>query len=377
MLKSKTLFFLLAAVALLASCKGGNPSSAQGGEEVSFKYATNLKMTRHEGYTEVRIRNPWDTTATLRTYILVADSMPVPSPMPQGVLVRTPLKRSLVYSAVHSALFEELGGLEGIAAVCDTQYIHSPAMKARVKSGRVADCGNSMSPNIERIISLRPDAILLSPYENSGTHGKVGQMGVPVIECTDYMETTPLGRAEWMRFYGELIGEGARADSLFAATEAEYNRLAATVSGVKTRPSVMLDKLYGATWYVPARRSTIGVFIRDAGGRNPFDCFEGTASEPQSGEQVLHRAGDADVWLLRYAAKNDYTRAQLAADSDLYTQFASFRNGRVYGCNTGVNLFYDEVPFHPHLLMADLIALLHPEMEESKSHNLRYFNLLK
>lgn len=372
---TRLLNFLLLMLPLLASCgRGGSGAeSPEGGDSIAMRYARNLSMTRRDGYIEAHIRNPWDTLATLHTYILVSDTAPLPSPLPQGTVVRTPLRRALVYSAVHSALVEELGALEAIGSVCDVQYIHSPALLARIRSGATADCGNALSPNVEKIISLRPDAIFISPYENSGSYGKVGQMGVPVIECADYMETTPLGRAEWMRFYGALFGRQAEADSLFGATERQYIHMRQLAAKVATRPSVMFDTPYGSTWYVPAQRSTMGVFIADAGGSNPFSCFTGTASEAQSPEQVLHAAGNADLWLIRYIGKRPLTKAQLRADNDIFAQFAPFKSGNIYGANTGQNGFYDEVPFHPHYLLHDLIRLLHPELSAAEGDTLRYF----
>jgi iron complex transport system substrate-binding protein len=98
---------------------------------------------------------------------------------------------------------------------------------------------------MERIIQLNPDAILLSPYENSGNYGKLGQMGIPLVECADYMEGSPLGRTEWMKFYGILFGTEAHANGMFDNIEKEYKRLTALTDTVSYRPKVMIDRLYG------------------------------------------------------------------------------------------------------------------------------------
>lgn len=363
---------------LLASCGGGgnNASSSQNGEAVSLSHAENLKLTQFPEYVKAEIRNPWDTTKLLHTYLLVPDSINLPGNLPQGTVVRTPLKNSLVYSSVHNSLITELGAIEAIRGVCDAQYIHQKELADRIESGVVADCGNSMTPNIEKIIKLNPDGILLSPFENSGNYGKLGQLGIPIIECADYMETSPLGRAEWMKFYGLLYGKTEVADYLFSKAESDYLKLKALTAGEEAKPKVLVDRLYGSSWNVPAGHSTMGIFIEDTGGANPFAFIDKSGSKGMAGEQVLHKAGDADVWIVRYSQSNDKTLKELASDNAIYPQFKAFKEGNVYGCNTSKVYFYEEVPFHPQWLLADLISIFHPNIPLPESNH-HYFSKMQ
>ena len=201
-----------------------------------LRYAENITLKDAGDYTVAVVRNPWDTTKVLHTYILVPSDTEMPSDRPEGTVVRTPLESSLVYSSVHSSLISELGAGDAITGVCDAQYIHTQRLAERIDSGIIADCGSGMSPNIERIIELHPHAILFSPYENSGGYGKIEQLGIPLIECADYMETTPLGRAEWMKFYGMLYGRYDEAEKLFNETEHGYNSLKSAVDSIARRP---------------------------------------------------------------------------------------------------------------------------------------------
>lgn len=363
---------------LLASCGHGNgniPANTEG-EKIPLKYAQNISLTRHPDYVKAVVRNPWDTTKILHTYLLVADSLDLPANLPQGTVVRTPLKKSLVYSSVHNSLISELGAIDAIKGVCDAQYIHQKNLSERIKSGAVADCGNSMTPNIEKIIKINPDGILLSPFENSGSYGKLGQLGIPIVECADYMETSPLGRAEWMKFYGLLFGREQYADSLFSSTEDAYLGLKNLTSGSASKPKVLVDRLYGSSWNVPAGHSTMGIFIEDAGGVNPFAYIDRSGSKGMSGEQVLHKAGDADIWIVRYSQANDKTIKELSSDNAIYPQFKALKEGNVYGCNTSNIFFYEEVPFHPHWLLADLISIFHPEIAVPE-YNRHYFSKMK
>ncbi len=227
--------FLPIALSTLVSCKGGNAFvSADGGDTLHLKYADHLSLVKYPDYVKATVRNPWDTTA-------------VPE---EWTVVRTPLKSALIYSSVHNSLVTELGALDAISGVCDAQYIHQKSLADRIAGGRVADCGTGTSPNIEKIISLNPDGVMLSPYENSGTYGRLGQLGIPLIECADYMETSPLARAEWMILYGMLFDREEEARRLFDATEREYNALKNLTEGVADRPKVLVDRLYGQAWYV-------------------------------------------------------------------------------------------------------------------------------
>ncbi|MBO5455776.1 MAG: ABC transporter substrate-binding protein [Muribaculaceae bacterium] len=355
--------FLPIVLPLLVSCKGGNALvSNQEGDTLHLAYADNLSLVRYPDYVKATVRNPWDTVAVLHTYLLVPDSIDLPENLPDGTVVRTPLRSALIYSSVHNSLVSELGAIDAIAGVCDAQYIHQKELADRISGGTVADCGIGTSPNIEKIISMNPDGIMLSPFENSGSYGKVGQLGIPIIECADYMETSPLARAEWMKFYGMLFGKEDEANRMFEKTEKEYNTLKSLAENLSDKPKVLVDRLYGQIWYVPAANSTMGFFIKDAGGTNPFDSYERSGSVGLTGEQVLYNAGDADVWLIRYSQDSDKTMRELASDNAIYSQFKAFKDNRVYGCNTSKVFFYEDVPFHPQWLLGEMIAILHPEL---------------
>ena len=208
---------------LLSSCGRQTAAQQDGGDTVAFKYARKLTVVRHDGYTEVTLQNPWREGKVLHRYVLVPSDANVSQPLPEGTVIRTPLKRSVVFTTVHCALLQMLHEEDKIAGVADLKYIKIPFIHEQVEKGRITDCGDAMSPVIEKIIDQHPDAIFLSPFENSGGYGKVEDIDIPLIECAEYMEATPLARAEWMRFYGMLFGCEQRADSLFAVVDSCYH----------------------------------------------------------------------------------------------------------------------------------------------------------
>ena len=374
------LFILL--TALLVSCGGRQTTASQeAGDTVVFKYATQLSIVRHKDYTEVVVKNPWKEGKILHSYLLVPDSIDpqdispssflVP-PSSTSTIVRTPLRRSVMFTTVHCAMLMSFGCEQSIAGVADLKYIKIPWIHEQVKAGRITDVGEGMSPVVEKIIDQRPDALFLSPFENSGGYGRLEEIGIPIIECAEYMEPSPLARAEWLRFYGMLFGCEARADSLFAVVDSSYNALKRLFTPVNKK--VLLDKVTGSVWYVPGGRSTIGQMIQDAGGDYPWadDDHSGSVSLPF--EAVLEKAGEADVWLFRYSSDHDITPAELLSEHHGYDQFKAFRTGEIYGCDVERSLFYEESPFRPDWLLGDYIHILHPDIPDLPP--LRYYKKL-
>ena len=358
------------------ACTGRTAHEAsEKGETQRLRYAENLTITDYPAYTVVTLRNPWDTLKTLHTYVLVPDSGALPPQLPEGTLIRTPLRHAVVYSSVHCGLLRELGAENAIGGVCDVKYIKLPELRKAVQQGRVADCGDGMNPDVERIINLHPDAVLLSPFENSGGYGRVEKLGVPLIECADYMETSARGRAEWMKFYGRLFGAEAKADSLFARVDSIYQSLKDSAEASAVRMSVFCELKNGAAWYVPGGHSTTGRILHDAGSNYAFADDAHSGSVPLAFETVFQRAGEADIWLIKYHRPKDMTYSDLQADYAAYAGFKAFRERRVYGCNTAKAAFYEETPFHPERLLEDLMQILHPEMQKGGAR--RYFHELK
>ena len=368
----KQLSILLLTV-LLCSCGGGKTSSTQEqGDTVLFKYATQLSVVRYDGYTVATLKNPWKEGMTLHQYVLIPADCDIPPHIPSGTVIRTPLKRSVIFSTVHCAMLMSLDKEDCIAGVADLKYIKLPWIQEQVKSGRITDVGDGLSPVVEKIIDQHPDALFMSPFENSGGYGKLEEIDIPIVECAEYMETSPLGRAEWIRFYGMLFGCEAKADSLFHVTDSSYNALKAMARhGNRT---VLVDKMTGSVWYVPGGKSTIGQMISDAGGNYPWtaDAHNGSVSLPF--EAVMEKANYADVWLFRYSSDHDITYDELRSEHHGYDQFRAFRQKQVYGCDVERSPFYEESPFHPDWLLSDFIRILHPDIEGLPP--LRYYKKL-
>ncbi len=369
-MKLFSITLLTLAVTLLCSCGGSTRQDGTAGDTVSMRYAENICIVRYDDYVKVELANPWRKGALLHTYVLVTEDTKT-TDLPQGTVVEVPLRRSAVSSGVHGSLIDELGAVESIGSVFEVEYFTNGNILRDYEEGRIVNLGSSMSPNIELIIDARPDALLLSPFENSGGYGQLDNLNIPVIDCADYMETSPLGRAEWMKFYGLLYGKEHEADSLFDSVEKEYNALKRLAQKNPHRPQVVNDLITGSTWYVPGGNSTTGQLIADAGGDYVFSKEKKSGSIALSPEVVFEKSQDADVWIFKYTQPTDKTYGQLAAESPLYSQLKAFKERHAYGCNLSYVPFYNDLPYHPERHLKDLIRIFNPSA--LPHHQLKYY----
>lgn len=433
----KKLYILLCgatAALLMAACQGGKTAAAdaEAGDTLEMKYAKLLTIVKHgdgeessdaaEGidyqYAEAIIANPWKAGTMLHRYILIPKGKEGDKTVAMLArrrstgarcttdTVRTPVERSAVFIAPHCQLMYELGCQQAIRGVCDLDYINIPDVKKRAAAGNAAarkavsgkasaenasagnsivDCGSSMAPDIERIIALNPEAILLSPFENSGGYGKLDKLHIPIIEAADYMESSPLGRAEWMKFYGMLFKKDGnapktalaascepKADSLFAKIEKEYLKLKAEAAGYPKGLSILTERKTGNVWYVPGGQSTIGILLKDANARYIFEDDQHSGSLSMSPEQIIAKGNQVDVWAFKYFGGNALTKQDLLAEYQGYQALKAFQTGTVYETDTSCEPYFELTSFHPEILLREFIILSHPEAGD-KFGKLRFY----
>lgn len=358
-------------VCLLPGCR--QPGVSSGGDVLAsdtIRYAQGFQVRHYAGYTEVDVSDPWDSTRLLQRYLLVDREKPVPAGLPKGAVIRVPVRKAVVYTSVHAAMIDQLGETKQIIGVCEPRYMDTPAIQEGVAAGRIADLGEATSPNVEKMIEIGAELVIASPFQNS-SYGPVEKIGIPIVEAADYMEPSPLGRTEWIRFYGLLFGREAVADSLFAVTRQRYLALKSRVDTLTRRPTVLAEKRYGASWFVPAGDSYMAGLFKDAGADYIFARLPGSGSTPLAFEAVLNEAIHADIWLIKYNQSADLTYTGLKNEYAPYARFDAFKNRRIFACNTGRIPYYEEFPLHPDYLLENLIWIFHPEV--APDYTPRYF----
>lgn len=358
-------------LAVIASCQ---PASRQANdlEEIPLRYAAHLTLQRGDHYTVAQLENPWKSGQILQTYILLDSTLrAVPADAPKGVVVHVPLKRSIIFTTAHASLLEMLDCKEGVGGVADAKYMLLPFVHQAIEKGTIADCGDGMQPNVERIIATKGDALLLSPFDGV-SFGALEKTGLPIIQCADYMETSALGRAEWMKFYGLLFGREAAADSLFQVVEDNYLTLKKKASAARETSSVLPDRMVGSTWYVPGGRSSVGQLYKDAGGRYAYAADTLSGSLPLTFETILSRFGKADFWLM--SCQGPQTRASLLSEYHGYSALNPYQTGEIYAVRIDQKPYFEQVSWRPDWLLSDLIQLFHPDLRKEK---LRYYEKLQ
>ncbi len=362
----KTLHYIIIIIALafFASCKDNRVETQEKGERTAC--AKLLNIVDGKGYIVVEVSDPWNSGKLLDRYVLVARGSEVDS-LPEGTKIKVPLTSAVVYSSVHTYGIEAIGAENAVTGVADAQYF------SKLPNEKVVDIGPSLSPAVEKVIQLAPQAIILSPYQNSG-FGDIARTGIPIVQMADYMENTPLGRAEWIKFLGLLFGREHQADSMYEAVSARYEKLRGKVAeSAEKKPRVLTEQLTSGVWYVPGGDSYMAHLLQDAGGDYPWKNDKSTGSLQLNIETVLAEAGDADVWIVRTYGY-DETRDNMLAASELYRHFKAFRADGIYGCNTAATNIFDIIAFRPDSVLAEYAGILHPALVDTQP---RFFKRIK
>lgn len=346
---------ILATAALLWSCSGsGSTAPGCGGGDTLTSRSQLLTLVGRPGWVEATVADPWHPGGKpLGRYALVADSSA--ADIPDGFTrVGVPLRRSIVYSAVHTSAIDRLGALDAVAAIADGNWLSdADPVKRRVLGGAVRDIGPSTSPSVETVIDLQPDAILLAPYEN-GSRGAIDKAGAPLVEMADYMESDPLGRAEWLLLLGELYGKRPEARRIYSRVAARYDSIRA-LTGDGPRPRVFTETPVSGVWYVPAGGSYMAQLIADAGGDYVWADTPGTGSLPLDLASVIDRAGDADIWLIK--TFGPVTPSSLRSTVPHIGAFKAFPAG-VRACDSSTSGFFNDLAFTPDLILDDLARVM-------------------
>ncbi len=358
---------------MLISCKSTD-KQAISSNNTNTLHAEGIAITPHDNYTVVEIKDPWKKEQILQRYALIPRSSEIPKGLPEKTaIIRTPVKRALVYSSVHANAIKELGEVSSIVGVCDPQYFTIPEIREGLESGQIINAGSSMSPVTEKIIALSPEIIILSPYQNS-TYGELTSLGIPIIECADYMETSPLGRAEWIKLFGMLYHKGQEADSIYNDVTEKYTSLKALTSDLEQKPKILSENIINGTWYVPGGNSYMAHLFADAGGSYAWDDVNTSGSIPLDMPRVLEKAHDADVWLIK-SFDPDFSYAKLKSQNSLNAEFKAFKQHNIFYCDTERTTLFQDFPFHPEVLLKEYIAIFHPQL--LGEYTLKYFKPLK
>lgn len=363
-------YILIVLFGLISGCKGGDKRDASGIREQGnvVEQAERFTLEHKNSFTEVKIIDPWQgATGVKQIYKLVKRGDKLPSGMDSSDVIFVPVRKIICMSTTYMAMISALGEEKTISGVSGTNYVFSPEILRNVEKGLVVDVGYEANLNKELILKISPDLIMIYGIggESSGYLGKIKELGIKVIINADYLETDPLGRAEWIKLFGALYCKENLADSIFKSETIEYNRLSANiVRNSSVRPKVLLGLPFKDTWYISPGNSFISKLISDAGGEYLWMDTRSAVSMPYGIENVYVRGLKADYWLNTGTVN---TKKEISNLDPRLDDLPCFKNGNIFNNNkritmNGGNDYWESGTLYPHLLLKDLASILHPEL---------------
>ena len=312
------------------------------------------------------VTNPWQGADGIAVQLFIArDGETAPEGF-DGQVLEGDAERIVAMSSTYIAMLDAIGEVDRVVGVSGIDYISNPDIQAR--RDRIGDVGYEGNINYELLLSLDPDLVLLYGVNGaSGMEPKLRELGIPFMYVGDYLEESPLGKAEWMVALSEVVGCRSEGEKVFAEIPVRYNALKQRVAeNALDAPSVMLNMPYGDSWFMPSAGSYAVRLIEDAGGDYIYKKNTGNASTPIDMEEAYLLASAADLWLNVGMAS---TLGEVKAACPKFADTRCFRNGYVYNNNActnaaGGNDYFESAVVHPDLLLRDLVKIFHPELVE-------------
>lgn len=347
-------------------------------QKVSLRYAEGFNVEYHKNYKVVTVSRPWRNADTTFRYVLVQCGTPAPSGYEDAQIIQVPVRRFVALSTTHLPGLVKLGLTDRLVGVGNFKYINNLEVRGLIDAGFLTEVGSGAQVDVERVVELKPDLVMTFGIGNPerDAHPKLLEAGLKVAINGEYMESTPLGRTEWIKFLSLFFNAEGDAERVFNGIARRYEAIQAKALDVSERPSVLAGYMYKGTWYVPGGRSYVAQFIRDAGADYLWADDQSTGSIPLDFEAVFERGADAQYWVNVGRAKRlqDLTQAD-----ERYAQFQAFKTGNVFNNNKRVNRFggndyWESGLSNPDIVLADLMYIFHPDL--LPEHDLVYYQKL-
>lgn len=331
----------------------------------TIQYAKGFELQHYNGYSIIKVTSPWPNASKSYSYIVKKKEGIVPDSLQQFPIISVPVQSIVVTSTTHIPALEMLGVENTLIGFPFTEYISSTITRKHIDAGKVKEVGSNESLNTEVLIDMAPDVIVGHGIDDKNPAlDNLQRSGLKVILNGDWNEQTPLGKAEWIKFFGALYGMNDKADSLFSNIVTEYKAAQELAKKATVPPTVFSGAMYKDQWYLPEGKSWAATFIADANAQYLWSETTGTGSLKANFETVLDRAQDADFWV---GAAQFSSLEEMAKSNPHYTQFTAFKNKKVYSSTikkgaTGGILYFELSPTRPDIVLKDMIKIFHPEL---------------
>lgn len=352
------------------ACNTGQQEDPASGKPSCIKYAKGLTIDSLNNFVRVTLSNPWDNSnKILSRYYLVRKSDITTDSIPDdGVIIQIPLEQIAVSSGTHIGFIEAFDKLDIIRGICYPDRIFNDTIRARYSRNELQDLGDPFQINMESLIALRPEAIIASGYSEQDEYSKrMQRSGAPVIFVNEWMEPSPLGRAEWIKFIGLLLDQENQSQTKFDEIERAYLRLSALTAKAEKKPAILTGENFRGTWYMPGGNNWMAQLFRDAGADYYFDLNESSGSIPMSTEEVMSKFYRAPYWF----NVNAQDMNELITADAKHSFFEAYKTKQVFNNNAQTNglanQYWERGVIEPHIILRDYIQILHPELNINDS----------
>ncbi|MEH2467247.1 MAG: ABC transporter substrate-binding protein [Nostoc sp.] len=347
--------------------------------KVKITHATGLAVEYRKNYKIVTIKNPWQNAKTGFQYVLVQCGTPTPQGFNQTQVITVPINSIVSLSTTHLPHLAKLGVVDKLIGVSNSKQVNTPDVVERIKAGKVSQIGNNDNVDIEKLLELNPDLVTTYGTGNSQTdsYAKLTEAGLKVGINAEYMEDTPLGRSEWLKFTALFFNKEEKAEKIFNEIANKYEQIAQKAKSVKNRPTVFVGFNFKGTWYMPGGKSYVAKYLADAGANYLWSNDKSSGSLPLFFEVVLERAANADYWL--NFSQSWQSLQDLSTEDNRYTDFKAVKTGNLYNNNAringnGGNDYWEGGISNPEIVLADFIKIFYPEI--LPNHQLFYYRKL-
>jgi iron complex transport system substrate-binding protein len=379
--KMMTFCAICAAVLVCCSCRQHTPSG--GSSDVSAdsvngpRYAKGYTVkTLPDGVRLVDVADPQkDKDRMPATYHFALVPKDVRATLPEGYTeVRVPIDRTIVMTMLQLSNFTALNAHDVVKGITGTKNLFNKDILRRVKEGGIVKIGMEGDFDPELILAANPQVIFISPFKRGG-YDVIQETGITLIPHLGYKELDPLGQAEWIKYVAMFIGKEKEADKLFAKIEQRYLELKQKVAATKERPTVFSGEMHGGNWYAVGGKNHLAQIFRDAGAEYVMKD-NNTGGVPIEYEKMYATAANADYWRILNSFPGDFSYDALKASEPRNALFKAFKDHHVIYCNMKKTPYYETSPVSPDVVLADLVAIFHPELMPA-DYQPTFYHLLK
>ncbi len=365
---------------LICGCSNRNETSVKNNNKlVGLSHATHFEIQKSEDGFILHVFNPWQGAENVVYTYVLSNQRPASERAGDTTIILYPVENVVCLSTTHIAFLDAINQTGAITALSGSKYVYNQEIREKIQNNQMYDVGFQEQLNYELILSLQPDVVFAYGInsQNLGYYQKIQEMGIPVVFIAEYLEKSPLGKAEWVKFISTFFDALPAAMKFYNSIQASYQHLVSLTDSIKNKPVIMAGLPFQGTWYISGANTNLATFINHAGGEYLWKDLTESEVYPMELEHVFARSKQADLWINPGSANslND-----IVSVDERMASFHTFDSNTVYNNNArqhdaGGNDYFESGVVNPHIILKDLISIFHPEL--LTEHELIYYRKLE